>query len=208
MPELRERAFRQWHDLAQQSRTLGERCAAVLQQRRRARLEYAFDVWRERSLRRGEEVVVRRREGRECREAWEWWKARTKVREDSRPASAGNGAARLCALVNADTFDSPQTLAAIEFHKVRLGSRALACWRAWTPPRELSLQAIETDCRAMSSEWSSRDRSFSSEYANEDLMLFRGFFFPQAAPCKFGGSRQMPSLHCGLSGALAAPLVF
>lgn len=95
VPELRERVFRQWHDLAQQSRTLRERCAAVLQQRRRARLEYAFDVWREGSLRRGEEVVVRRREGRECREAWEWWKARTKVREYSRPVSAGNGAARL-----------------------------------------------------------------------------------------------------------------
>ncbi|KAG0660533.1 hypothetical protein C6P46_004558 [Rhodotorula mucilaginosa] len=121
LEELRERVFRQWHDLAQRSRTLRERCAAVLQLRRRARLENAFDTWRERSLRRGEEVVAQRREGRERREAWDWWKARTK------------------------------TLAAIEFHKVRLGSRAFACWRAWTPPRELSLQAIETDRRAMSS---------------------------------------------------------
>lgn len=68
---------------------------------------------------------------------------------------------RVRALVKSDPSDAPQTLAAIEFHKVRLGSRAFACWRAWTPPRELSLQAIETDRRAMSSECMVRDRSSS-----------------------------------------------
>ena len=69
---------------------------------------------------------------------------------------------RLRALVYFDAYDSPQTLAAIEFHKVVLGSRAFACWRAWTPPRDLSLQAIETDHRAMLSECTNRDRSSSS----------------------------------------------
>ncbi|BGP55536.1 hypothetical protein JCM8202v2_003141 [Rhodotorula sphaerocarpa] len=44
-----------------------------------------------------------------------------------------------------------RTLTAIEHHKVQLASRALACWRAWTPGRDMSLQAAETDRRAMQS---------------------------------------------------------
>ncbi|GAA5983562.1 hypothetical protein JCM10908_000336 [Rhodotorula pacifica] len=121
LEELRERLFRQWRETAQRSRLLRERCDAVLTRRGSLRLEGAWDKWRERSLRRSEEQVALRRKTREREEAWEWWKARTK------------------------------TLAAVEFHKVQLGSRALACWRAWTPPRELSLQAVETDSRAITS---------------------------------------------------------
>ncbi|GAA5883572.1 hypothetical protein JCM3774_002848, partial [Rhodotorula dairenensis] len=119
LEELRDRVFRQWYEAARRSRVLRARCTAVLARRRCARLQVAFDAWRERSLRRSEDEVARRREVRELEEAWEWWKARTR------------------------------TLAAIEFRKVRLGSRALACWRAWTPSRELSLQAVQTDHRAI-----------------------------------------------------------
>lgn len=51
-----------------------------------------------------------------------------------------------------DSVQFGQTLTAIEHHKVQLASRALACWRAWTPGRDMSLQAAETDRRAMQSE--------------------------------------------------------
>ncbi|GJN90523.1 hypothetical protein Rhopal_003534-T1 [Rhodotorula paludigena] len=79
LEELRDRAFHAWLHSTRRNLALSARLTTFSASRQDRAKELAFDKWRERSVHRFEAHITVQRVERERREAWEWWKARTKV---------------------------------------------------------------------------------------------------------------------------------